>query len=527
MDFIDKLKRIADEEYNTAMTENGAFGYKSSGQALLDINFAVASLRDASYRDIVKLFSKAYFANPALAVRWLFFAADVRGGLGERRLFRACLYFLLDVALEATARLLPLIPEYTRWDNLIYLLDTPLGDTVFDIVKSALDADLRAMADGKPVSLLAKWMPSINASSEDSRYFAKDYMHRLGMTAKTYRKTLSALRAYLKIVEVDMSAGRFSEIRYETVPSKANLHYSDAFLRNDKKRRTKYLKALASGATKINASVLYPHDIVHKYFDFDSQELTLRPADETLEQLWKALPDYAPDNNTICVADGSGSMLNRIGKTGVTALDVANALAIYFAERSTGAYKNKYITFSAEPQLVDFSGCASLRDKIAHALAYNEVANTNIEGVFGLILDTAVTNKLDQSELPHNILIISDMEFDDCAVSAAGSKCQNIGLGVFFHDAQVDKKLFKVIGKRYAEHGYKLPRLIFWNVNSRTGAIPMCENELGVALISGFSPILAKAVLSNEYNPYKLLLELIGAERYDIVQTAFAGCDET
>ncbi len=217
--------------------------------------------------------------------------------------------------------------------------------------------------------------------------------------------------------------------------------------------------------------------------------------DETLEELWKALP-VKEIENTLVVADGSGSMTSSVGNTNITALDVANALAIYFAEHNKGEFKDKYITFSENPQYVDFNGCTSLRDKIRKALSYSEVENTNIEKVFKLILETGKEYKLAQKDMPKNILIISDMEFD------------------YAVDGDLSLRLFDSISQQYAIAGYKLPRLIFWNVNSRTGTIPVKENELGVALVSGFSTNIAEMVMSSELDPLKVLLEKLSTERY-------------
>ena len=230
--------------------------------------------------------------------------------------------------------------------------------------------------------------------------------------------------------------------------------------------------------------------------------------DATLEGLWKALPDVVKGcGNTIVVADGSGSMTVRVGGTDVSALEVANALAIYFAERSSGQFKDNYITFSRRPQLVNLSNGKSLREKLQIALRYSEVADTNVEAVFDLILTTAINNHMRQDELPENILIISDMEFNSCAVGNRGS---------------LNSRLFQVIGKKYADAGYKLPRLVFWNVNSRSGAIPIKENDLGVALVSGFSTNIVKMVMSNQTDPYACLLEALNVERYAPIGEALA-----
>jgi hypothetical protein len=245
---------------------------------------------------------------------------------------------------------------------------------------------------------------------------------------------------------------------------------------------------------------------------------TVKVKDAALEAMWNALPNTVNDcGNTIVVADGSGSMTSVVDNNSrVTALEVANALAIYFAERSSGQFKDKYITFSENPQFVDFSKCNSLHDKIQAALLHNEVANTNIEKVFDLILTAAVNNRMTQEDLPKNILIISDMEFDSCATSNSKVK-DSWG---YYRSVGVDQRLFDVIAKKYAAAGYKMPRLVFWNVNSRTGTIPVKENELGVALVSGFSVNIAKMVMSGETDPFECLLEVLNSERYAPVEEA-------
>lgn len=352
-------------------------------------------------------------------------------------------------------------------------------------------------------SLIFKWLKSENASSSETKRLARKTRQAFGLSSREYRKTLSDGRAYLDIVECKMSAKEWNAINYETVPSRANLIYNNAFLRNDEERRRAYLGALEKGEVKINASTLFPHDIVHKYMSGSSWCQSLKAYDVALEGLWKALPDTVKGaENTIVVADGSGSMTCNVGgNTKVTALDVANALAIYFAERSSGEFKDKYITFSNRPQLVDFSNAKTLRDKIGIALRHNEVADTNIEATFDLILQTAVNNNMSQEDMPKNILIVSDMEFN----SAVGWHKPN-------------ETLFTTIAKKYAVHGYLLPRLIFWNVNSRTGTIPVKENELGVALVSGFSVNIVNMVMSNKLDPYECLLDVLNTERYQPIE---------
>lgn len=511
--FMDNLKETLNEDFNESITENGAVGYRTTGKELLDINFAISSMRNMDKQEIIDKFVKTFYENKLWAIKWLFFARDAREGIGERRLFRICIEYLADAHSDIIKAILPFIPEYGRWDDLLCLIDTNLENDVIELLKKQLDEDIDNMNNGKPISLLAKWMPSVNCSSNEKKRLAHIIVSQLNITEKQYRKMLSKLRSYLKVVEVSMSKKEWSEIDYSAVPSRANLIYNNAFLRNDEERRRTYLENLQKGETKINAGVLFPHDIVHKYNKSDSWMKEIKSADDAaLEELWKALPDFVNGaGNTICVVDGSGSMTFSVGGTRVTALDVANALAIYFSERSSGQFKDNYITFSMNPQLVNFSNAKSLREKIEIALNYSEVANTDIEAVFDLILQTAVNKKMAQDELPQNILILSDMEFDNCV-----GTCARNGWGI----NRPTKKLFEVFAEKYAEYGYKLPRLVFWNINSRTGTIPVKENDLGVALVSGFSPAIAKMVLSNNIDPLECLLEQINSERYAIIEKA-------
>lgn len=495
MSFITKFKNYLDRDNNTSITENGAVGYKTTGKNLLDLNFATASLRGAGEDEIIQKFLKAYFEDRKLALIWLFYARDVRNGLGERRLFRTIIEYLSKHNPEVSfEKLIPLIPEYGRIDDLFCLMESGYETAVIAYIDIQLKEDLRDMEEEKPISLLAKWLPSVNTSSEASRTLGKKIAERLHMSQPEYRKTLSKLRKYMDVVEVKMSSGEFHSIRYESVPSRANLIYKKSFLLHDEERRKEYLNSLVKGESKINSGTLFPHEIVHSY---GTRQLGY---DETLEQLWKHLPNTVKNSgNTLVVADGSGSMTVPVGTGGCSALSVANALAIYFAERNEGAFKDTYITFSRNPRIVDLSKGNSLKEKLQIAHTYNEVANTDIYKVFQLILNTAVENHMEQEQLPKNILIISDMEFDHCAENA-------------------NANLFEEIKKQYHKRGYQLPRLVFWNVNSRTGTIPIKENGLGVALVSGFSIHIANMVMSNQLDPYACLIEILEDSRYEPIR---------
>ena len=242
--FMDAIRDNILENHNISITENGAIGYETTGKNLLDLNFSVASLRNTSEAEIAKRFYNAFLEDKNLAMRWLFFARDIRGGLGERRLFRAVIEALSMEDPEVVKAIIPLVPEYGRYDDLWCLLNTPVNDVVISFVAKQFESDIAGLIERKPISLLGKWAPSPSASSRETKRYAKIIAKGLGLTERDYRKGLSKIRKYLDIVEVKMSAKRWGEINYETVPSRANLIYNNAFLRNDEERRQEYLESL-------------------------------------------------------------------------------------------------------------------------------------------------------------------------------------------------------------------------------------------------------------------------------------------
>ena len=499
------------------LTENGAVAYETSGKHILDFSFKLSQYRGMSETEIKNDFAKVYFEDPLIATKFAFYIGDVRGGLGERKVFRACIDWLADNQPNIAVAILGAIPEYTRWDNLIRLINNRnIGDIVLSAVCEQFNYDVINMMQGNPISLLGKWMPSINASSKETVALAYTICKKTNTTPKNYRQTLSALRRYLDVVEVKMSAGEWSEIDYSKVPSLANLKYNEAFYKRDTERREEYLNSLKKGETKINASVTQPHEVVREYRGgYGGWNVSCKEYDETLEQIWKALPNVCVED-TLVIRDGSGSMTCPIGSGGkTTCLDVATALAIYCSEHNSKEWTNKFVTFSNRPKFVDLSGCKTLRDKIVRCYAEDDVANTDIEATMRLILQTAIDNECKQEDMPKNILIISDMQFD-------GSS-NNRWRGFNWNET-----LFEQIAEEYAEFGYQIPRIIFWNVAARdSNTVPMQENKLGLVLCSGFSITLLNMVMSGEINPYNALLEQVNSERYDIIESIVAECLKT
>lgn len=495
MGFMEKLHIVLDNRMK--LTENGAAGYETTGKALVDLNFAVASLRNQDEEEIVKRFIPAFYEDRMLAMKWLFFLRDVRGGLGERRTFRIIMKYLAKSFPEMVNALVGIMAEYGRFDDLLCLFDTPVEETALLVLREQLLKDVQNMENGESVSLCAKWMPGNNTSSEESQRMAAKLRDFMGLTAKEYRKLLASLRKYLHVTEVFMSGNRWNEIDYGRVASRANLLYRKAFLVHDEERRKNFLKDVEEKGAVMHAGVLMPHEIVMQYTVRNGWSLNVNKEDTALEALWKNLSNtVAGAENVLCVVDGSGSMTCPVGEGSTTALHVSNALGVYFAERMGGAYHNRFITFSNTPRYVDLSSCRTLKEKLELAFSNNDCTNTNIEATFRLILETAVRNRLSQEELPATILVISDMEFDQ----AMWGKNTDT--------------LFGIIKKRFAVHGYKMPKLVFWNVNSRTNVIPVRENKLGVGLVSGFSVNICNMVLSNELDPFACLKKVLEGERY-------------
>ena len=507
---------------NASETENGAFGYKSTFDPMVDFNFRLASYRGASQEKIEEDFLKILDSKEEDALRFLFYVRDAREGLGERRTFRICLKKFVasdfDDKEKIIEHLCGYIMEYGRADDLFCLLDDDVDASVRDIVYrfiyNTIIHDMIALVKKESISLLAKWLPSENASSKKTKELAAKIRRNIGFSPKTYRKALSSLRKGLKIVERDMSANDWGKIDYGSVPSRANLNYKDAFLKHDEDRRRQYLEDLASGAkgVKMNSSANFPYDIVHKY----SEEIELScwnredcpsKEDEALEMAWKNLKDIPGLDNCLIVADDSFSMFSKISSVGrISALDVARSIAIYGAQHLKGDYNGKIVTFSKTPRFLDISKKKKLKDVLEYLDKHSEAANTDIEAVFDLILRIAVSKKLRQEDLPGTLVIISDMEFDKCVRDHNGNR-----LDAFNNPVEAAREKFE-------ENGYKLPKLVFWNVASRTGTIPLDRNDLGFLLVSGFSQNLFNGVATGKLDAREMLNEVLAGERYSRIE---------
>lgn len=517
---MNELKNTLDNVNNLQRTENGALGYSTTGNKLVDLNFRVPSNhKNVSVKD-VEDFIESFNENPVDTIKWLFYLRDIREGLGERDSFVRLFMTLHSKNIHLALRVLPLIPEYGRWKDIIDILDhvgddCSLACNIYDMISIQLKQDCSNMMNGKAISLLAKWMPSVNASKK-ARKLALRLCRNIELYPESYRKMLAKLRKYIDVTEIKTCGGKWGEIDYNKVSSNANARYLIAFVKHDEKRRQEYLDSLKKGemGVRMNAKNLYPHEVYAKY-SYRNSPRTPTLADDGIEALWNNLKQMPSVGNTLVVVDGSGSMGNHIKGSSIQAIDVSRSLGVYFAERTEGEFHNKTIEFSSNPHFIDLTKCETLADKINVMKQHNDCSNTNLQKVFDLVLKTAVDNKLPQSELPDRFLIVSDMEFD-CACEY--STWNDAYDSVMRHYAT----LFETIKRTWDAAGYKMPQVVFWNVNSRTQTAPVGVNECGVILVSGFSQNAIKAVLTGNDNSWSALKEILDSPRYDKVAEAIA-----
>ena len=470
-------------------TENGATALNTTGSKLVDLFATIGALRNADKTRIERLFADAYTEDPLLATKIIFYARDIREGLGEREIFRKLLTYAAQYHPEAVLPNLAYIGLYGRWDDIYSLIGTPVEDAMWDVVKAQLYSDVKNMSENKTVSLLAKWLKTADASSEKTREMGIYTAKKLGLNVYNYKRILRSLRKYIKVTEGLMSTQQWDKIDYNAVPSKAMLNYRNAFSKHDETRFQDYISKLSTGETKINASTLYPYDLIEKYVRCSVWSFLLPDQmDPVVEAQWKALPDYVGEEvNAIVMADTSGSMNGRPMYTSI-------GLALYFAEHNKGAYHNLWMSFSTNPNIHENKG-ETLRQRLAIMDMHDWGQNTNLEKAFELILAIAVKNQSKPEEMPKALIIISDMEIDYA--------CK----GHLFYDGMKDK---------YAHYGYTMPNIIFWNVNSRNDTYHIDSNRPNTQCFSGQSASTFKSVIANiGKTPYEAMLSVINSERYE------------
>ena len=484
---------------NFGLTENGGLKHNTTKSAIMDMFGLGGAFRRRSDNDCILLFKNAFEEDALLTMKCLFYLRDIRGGQGERRFFRVCFNWLAKNYPTIARKNLENCAEFGRWDDLIYsTIDTPVQNDAFAIVKHQLALDVEC----KTPSLLAKWLPSENASSQTTKATANIIRQYLGMTHKQYRKILSVLRERINVLEKLMSAGRWDEIEFDKIPSKAGLIYKNAFARRDIIAK-KYETFAKDKTTKVNADALYPYEIVaealkHCHGWGNHMNINATETDRAmLDKYWENQKDVLEGKplNMLCVCDTSGSMT---GTEKMAPINVAIGLSMYAAERAGGPFHNHYISFSSRPQLIKIEGVDFL-DKVVRIYKTNLCEDTNLEAVFDLLFDTARKSK--PEDCPNQIIVISDMEVN-CMTTGNWNNEKKIQTGM------------ERIRDKWAAAGLELPRLVYWNVNSRHNTFL----DLGpnVSFVSGASPVIFEQIVTGKTG-WDLLIETICAERYDSV----------
>ena len=501
---------------NTTTTENGAVAFNSTLNACLDAFGSLGAMMRSNEKNIIDIFEKAYNENSVLALKMLFYMRDVRGGQGQRRVFRVILKWLAENYPLTVIKNFDNILFYGRGDDYLCLLDTDIAKDVCIYIAETLAIDCYKMCKQEDVSLLAKWLPSENASSTETKRYAAIIRNNLKWTPKQYRIILSKLRKYIDVVERKMSTNQWANINYNTVPSKASLRYVNSFHKHDEIRYNQYVADLANGKANINAGALFPVDIVHSVLSTVRCTTSL-VLDAINNASWKALPNYFGDSEEtgLCVVDTSASM------SGIP-YEVAVSLGIYCADKCRGPFAGKFITFSEKPTLETLKG-NNITENVRGLKCIN-AGNTDFEAVFDLILNTGKTYNVADSDMPKKLYIISDMQFD----AARGTHS-------IYSNYHTKKPFMQQMKEKYREAGYTMPTLIYWNVRqSNCGMFHTTFEGENCAVVSGYSPSLFKAIIegteyetsvdefgkqivSAKVDPMTIMLNTLNNERYDRV----------
>ncbi|MBP5282113.1 MAG: DUF2828 family protein [Lachnospiraceae bacterium] len=508
--FLQALTKETARLNNLMSTENGLAPQPKTGSALLDFNARANALRYSDKAQTEEAAAKTYSEDALLAVKLFFLTGDIRGGKGERDVFNACMDFLVSKHPVVAVELLPLIPVYTRWDYLIRLTlaeNEKIAAEATRLVTEQFQDDLKIVREGikgTDISLLAKWMPSLQTKKAEDKPKVRHLLKALHMQERDYRHALSELRDRLS------TAGQ---------PQKP-MFYSAYLKRVIAEKRHTYLKSVLRGESKLSPSALNPLSICHNYLE-DALDDGFA-INEDFEALWSILP--APDSGNgklLVVRDGSDSMTRSIGKeTSANMLETATALSVYCGEKLPGAFHDKFITFSEQPQLVDMSACESLCDRLKLCYKYDERATIDVAATYDLLLDTAVSEHLKQDDLPSSLMIISDMEFD-VARGADWDEDHVVGR----------KTLFEKILKKWKEAGYEMPKLVYWNLNGKCSLRAETEND--AVYLTGFSAEELTKILSEDFSqvsepvaaealisPKDQLIAKLSQSRYDAVEEA-------
>ena len=478
--FAANLNNLSQMSY----TENGAVKYTTTNSKLYDLFAFGGAYRERTVSEKNKLFDDAWNENAVLALKCLFYLRDVRGGQGERIFFRQVLsHFIEERKLNdyQMMYIISLIPEYGRWDDVIYLYDHCTSKSLRAEICTFIYNQLLSDDLTDYPSLLAKWMPSETASDKNQKRLAATFAKKFNLSKKNYRKLLSRLRTKINIVEKLMSENKWEEIEFDKLPSKAGLRYSKAFHRNAEER---YQEFINNKHTKVNSGTLYPYEIttkLHNYMTIDEFE--------PLQKYWDNLPNYIPEGKSaICVCDVSGSMMGR-------PIEVSTSLSIYCAERLKGDFHNLFITFSEYPQIQKLEG-NNIFEKYFNLKRAEWGYNTNLEKVFDLLHEVAINSN--REDIPDTVIIISDMEID------AGCR-----------QRKPLETTMQSIMSQWKHDGLKIPHLVYWNVDARHNTV--LDRGENITCVSGFSASTFEMILGDK-SGIDVMLDKLNSERYNKIK---------
>jgi len=418
---------------------------------------------------------------------------------GERRFFRVCIKWLAKEHTEEMLNLIQDVAEYGRYDDLFELFDTPAEKEMIHYVEQVI-------TENKD-HLIYKWMPSINTSSKNTRARGHRFAEAFSLTERQYRKMLSEGRKACNLVETLMSQNEWDQIGFDKLPSRAGLLYKNAFIRREETRE-RYAAFMSNKETKVNAAVLNPVDIAHQIFSAHRATETERNA---WQKYWDGLKDYygGREEPGIAVVDVSGSMYGQ-------PIEAAVSMGAYIAERGKGPFQNHFITFSANPQLVEFEG-VDIYDKFRRASQADWGQNTNIEAVFDMMLKTAIKHHTAKEDMPKVLYIFSDMEFDAC-MSCGTARSYDRWSSFRPLSRNGINTVIEEQMEKWSRYGYEVPRVIFWNLDARHNNIPAMGEKF--SYVSGFNMNMVECILSGK-DGVDLMLEKLNSPRYQDITSVF------
>ena len=511
MNFFGKALEILKRTWNNAVTNESTLNFN------LDMFAYSSRYYKQNYEKNKNRFKNALIENDEIALANLLYTLDIRNGKGERALFKSYFSALIEMNKDYAIQILPYIPELGRWDYVFEGIGTEIEENVYELIRAYLMMDIKNYNENKPVSLLAKWLPSIKTHNKKN-YFAVKLAKKLNLTEKEYRKILSKLRDRLNIVEKHITNKEYEKIDYISVPSKAMVKYRSLFFTKDEIRFKEFIEELKA-TKKSKYDNLFMNDFAKMYLDNLRKvgvnyfyERTIKEACRLLfnnfflkdleensqillqnfkneknliNTMWKKQSKIEFDKNVLVIADTSGSMQG-------TPFETAISLAIYISQNNKSEeWRNKFIIFSSDCIEYSYDKDAEFTDIIDNIPLIAE--NTNIDKVFKKILNDSIEKNLPQLD---EVIIVSDMEFD---------MVQN----------KKNMSNFKHWKSEFAKYNYELPKIIFWNVARNVESFPVTKLDYGTCLVSGYSKNILKSIIDIEnFDPIDIMLKTLEEKNY-------------